>query len=249
MTSAAWAGTWTTTPWTDDASRVFRISGTKLTLISLVLEKGSFPTGSGGAFDNKDGEALVQHCTISGNSAPAGGGVAGRAALSSLTYFDHSIVYGNSGGDLDLSVPATLTFQSNGANFIGSGDGMSEFVEADDHVGTDPQLQPLADNTLVDTDGDGFTDAGEIADSTDPLDANSRLRITLFEITAMNPGFNATNIGFTSFPGLSYSAEFSSDLDFSDARVSGLGNATGFLFQTSINMAPTERFVRIRRNP
>lgn len=182
-------------------SRVFRVPGTKLTLISLVLEKGSFPTGSGGAivnengeltvkgctflnntaqrggaissdtassfgaftslinctfsgntatvaggaFDNKDGEALVQHCTISGNSAPAGGGVAGSAALSSLTYFDHSIIHGNSGGDLDLSVPATVTFQSNGANFIGGGDGVAEFVEAHDQVGTDPQLQPLAD--------------------------------------------------------------------------------------------------------
>jgi predicted outer membrane repeat protein len=112
-----------------------------------------------------------------------------------------------------------------------------------------PHLSTSVNNSAADTDGDGMTDADEIADSTDPLNANSKLRITHFAISSMNPGFTATNIDFTSFPGLSYSAEFSDDLDFSGARVSPLGSANGFLFQTSINMAPTERFVRIRRNP
>ncbi|MEK7949531.1 choice-of-anchor Q domain-containing protein [Luteolibacter soli] len=112
-----------------------------------------------------------------------------------------------------------------------------------------PHLSASINNSALDTDGDGMTDANEIADSTDPLDPNSRLRVTYFGITAQNISFTTTAIDFTSFPGLSYSAEISSDLDFSDARVSSLGTATGFLFQTGVNLAPSERFVRIRRNP
>jgi hypothetical protein len=146
----------------------------------------------------------------------------------------------------DLGAVEAVALGSLGLTSL-DGDTIPDVLES--FGGPYPQLSPFTDNTLVDTDGDGFTDAEEIADSTDPLDANSRLRITHFEITAMNPGFTATEIDFTSFPGLSYSAEISSDLDFSDARVSSLGNATGFLVQTGVNLAPTERFVRIRRNP
>jgi len=50
-----------------------------------------------------------------------------------------------------------------------------------------PHLSPSADDSAVDTDGDGSSDAEEIANRTDPLDASSRFRMFSF---APGNGFN-----------------------------------------------------------
>ena len=110
-----------------------------------------------------------------------------------------------------------------------------------------PQLSPTTDDSSLDTDRDGVTDEDEIASSTNPLDANSRLRITEFDVLEINPGLTSIFVLFDSFPGISYSVEFSENLDFTGARISTLGNATDFQSAYALILAPNEKFLRIKR--
>ncbi len=112
-----------------------------------------------------------------------------------------------------------------------------------------PQLSPVTNDSARDSDGDGATDEEEIAGMTDPLDANSRFHVTSFQPLVFNPGSTTIAVGFSSFPGLSYTAEVSADLDFSHARQLPLGVASGFVSQYNLEFMPAERFMRIRRNP
>ncbi|MEQ1850118.1 MAG: M36 family metallopeptidase [Chthoniobacteraceae bacterium] len=104
----------------------------------------------------------------------------------------------------------------------------------------------------LDSDGDGFTDASELGSMTDPLDANSYLKIVSF---TQGPGFDPVtnpvfNLTFTSFPGLSYSAECEQGLNFagSGVHVVPLGEADSFTRSVQILMLPNYDFVRVRRN-
>jgi predicted outer membrane repeat protein len=128
-----------------------------------------------------------------------------------------------------------------------------------DHDGIDDRLEPAygltvgADDSIQDSDGDGSRDAEEIANMTDPLDPDSSLKITSF---SPSPGFDAAtnalfDLSFTSFPGLSYSLEFSQTIDFSgpDLRVQALGPATAYSTGASVQLQPPADFVRVRRNP
>ncbi len=111
-----------------------------------------------------------------------------------------------------------------------------------------PQLSATSDDSSRDTDGDGSSDEDEINNSTNPLDPNSRFRVSSFQITEVNPIGHQFSLDFTSFPGLAYAIEFSANLDFSNPRVIHLGTATDFLSDHSgLRFSPTERFVRVRR--
>lgn len=122
----------------------------------------------------------------------------------------------------------------------------------------DDRLEPAYHLTVgvndsgVDSDGDGSGDAEEIANMTDPLDADSFLKIISFTRAAgfdpvTNPRFDIT---FTSFPGLSYSLECDGNLDFSSpqALVQPLGAAGGFTVSVQLGLLPGRDFVRVRRD-
>ncbi len=124
------------------------------------------------------------------------------------------------------------------------GDTIPDLLEA---FGVYPQLSVEVNDSALDTDGDGMTDALEIGDSTDPLDSKSYFRITHFAITAMTLGSTSTELDFTSVPGLSYQAEVSATLDFSGARVISFGEAQAPISQYAPFLSPIEKFVRVRR--
>lgn len=131
-----------------------------------------------------------------------------------------------------------------------------------DHDGIDDRLEPaygltvgINDNSK-DSDGDGSTDAQEIANMTNPFDANSSLKITSFHELPATPEQIATanrtfHVEFTSFPGLSYSLQCDQNLDFSgsEARTIPLGNATDFTDSADAVLSGDHNFVRIRRDP
>jgi len=129
-----------------------------------------------------------------------------------------------------------------------------------DGDGIDDCLEPVyhlsvgVDDSGCDSDGDGSCDAEEIANMTDPLDPNSRLRILSFTPLAEvdeRTGHRIFEVAFNTFPGLSYALECAQDLNFSgpQARVYALGTATGFTFLARMPLLPGRDFVRVRRDP
>jgi hypothetical protein len=81
-----------------------------------------------------------------------GGGVAAFGDAATRTEVSNSIIAGNTNNDVVVANPnnpddTINTFQSNGFNLIGTGNAVTEFVEAGDVTGnTDPGLAALADN-------------------------------------------------------------------------------------------------------
>lgn len=73
---------------------------------------GNSATGLGGGILNEDTPATVINCTISGNSAPAGGGIENYGTLT----LANNIIFGNSGGDESGGGSST----DNGGNVIGN---------------------------------------------------------------------------------------------------------------------------------
>ncbi|WP_367873632.1 M6 family metalloprotease domain-containing protein [Luteolibacter sp. Populi] len=108
------------------------------------------------------------------------------------------------------------------------------------------------DDSAVDSDGDGATDARELADMTDPADSGSYLRITSFELT---PGFDPfthplVSISFPTFPGLSYHIEADPDADFTGPGyriVVPTFTATGHSATRQISLGTVRDFVRAVR--
>jgi len=115
-------------------------------------------------------------------------------------------------------------------------------------TGPYPYLSAFTNDSLLDTDNDGMRDQDEISDSTNPLDPNSKLRVTSFSTRHWDGLFTA-DIAFTSFPGLNYAAEWSTDLDFSDAQTYPLGLATGFISEHNLFPPGPRHFFRVKRVP
>lgn len=125
------------------------------------------------------------------------------------------------------------------------GDAIPDILEGPD--GPYPHLSPLVDDSTVDTDGDGSTDAAEIGSMTNLLDPNSVFKILSFDYVTGDP-FNQVLLEWTTYPGLSYSVEISESLDFTSPRTVPFFSAPGFTIDTVVNVAPAERYVRVRRN-
>jgi CSLREA domain-containing protein len=127
-------------------------------------------------------------------------------------------------------------------------DGIPDLVE-----GAYPQLSVGVDDSALDSDGDGSSDAEELAGMTDPGDGTDFLRVTAF---AKAPGFDpAANpvftLSFTTFPGLVYALEADQDLDFSGADHRILlppFTATDYHRTTTVTLLPGRDFIRAVRD-
>jgi len=103
----------------------------------------------------------------------------------------------------------------------------------------------------LDTDGDGDSDAQELANMTNPLDATDLLKIISFTPA---PGFDfATNpifdITFSTFPGLTYSLECDTTLNFNTSTVLGPVAPTDYIHSATISLDNGGRdYVRVRRD-
>ncbi len=128
-------------------------------------------------------------------------------------------------------------------------------IDTDDD-GIDDRLEPAYglsvgnDDRTRDSDGDGSTDAMEIANMTNPLDPASLLKITSFvRAPGFNPAAPVFYVTFTTFPGLSYSVQRHPGLDFNGpATISYPSGATdGHTSTMAVPMAPGQDFVRVVR--
>ncbi|MEK7950287.1 choice-of-anchor Q domain-containing protein [Luteolibacter soli] len=102
----------------------------------------------------------------------------------------------------------------------------------------------------ADADGDGVTNADELDSFTNPFDAADRLKILTSPFTTppANGGAAVMGLTWTSFPGVHYTVEISSDLDFGagDLREIDAGTATGFTRSSLVPLQPGRDFVRVR---
>ena len=123
----------------------------------------------------------------------------------------------------------------------------------------DDRLEPAywltigVNDSARDSDGDGSTDAEEISNMTDLKDAFSHLKIlSLIPSVGFDEVSNRIfDVTFSSFPGLSYSAECDPDLEFHRpaARTTAPVIADDFTETLRVTLLPSRDFVRIRRNP
>jgi hypothetical protein len=128
-------------------------------------------------------------------------------------------------------------------------------VDSDDD-GIDDRLEPAypqfivgVDDSGLDSDGDGSSDASELGSMTDPDDSTDYLRILSFSPAAgfdpiTNPLFDLT---FNTFPGLSYELEKSPGLDAFTFVPGSQVAATGYLHTSQVLLGPGRDFVRVRR--
>ena len=110
--------------------------------------------GSGGGGIYNAGDLLVlQHSTITDNTAPDGygSGVASQGDANTTTEVTHTIIAGNTNSDVDVVSGAINSFVSLGYNLIGtsnsSPDALANFTSTGDQTGvTNPLLGPLSNN-------------------------------------------------------------------------------------------------------
>jgi parallel beta-helix repeat protein/predicted outer membrane repeat protein len=113
-----------------------------------------------------------------------------------------------------------------------------------------PHLNSFVDDSALDTDGDGSSDAEEIANMTDPLDSSSLLRIlAMIPVAGFDPATNPVfEITINTFPGLSYRLESSATLTgFIDMPGTAF-TATGFSEQLNVTLGANGDFVRAQRD-
>ena len=123
-------------------------SDTNLTGIDTTLTRctltGNRATFSGGALYNHFGRTVLSACTLSGNASTLGGGIVSFADGFTETLLDHTIVSGNTGGDVSLISAGANSYTSQGRNLIGDGNGTGDFNQSGDQTGvTNPKLTPL----------------------------------------------------------------------------------------------------------
>ena len=102
----------------------------------------------GGGVINFDGLSVIEHSTITNNTAPSGfgSGVASVGSASTLTEVLSTIISANPGTDVDVGQPNN-SFDSKGYNLIGDGNATGAFNQTGDTTGvTDPKLGALSDN-------------------------------------------------------------------------------------------------------
>jgi CSLREA domain-containing protein len=125
------------------------LSGTQKTTITNSTISGNSATDTGGGVYNFAGHSVIEHSTITGNTAPGGqgSGVASFGQTDTRTEVLSTIVSANQGTDVDFTDQTTNSFDSNGYNLIGDGNATGAFNQTGDQTGvTDPKLGALANN-------------------------------------------------------------------------------------------------------
>ena len=124
---------------------------------------------------------------------------------------------------------------------------LSGFIDTDSD-GMDDRLEPLygfivgVQDGQLDADGDGSTNAAELANKTGPRDPSSLLKMLSISKTGDNVTFT-----WTSFPGLGYTAQFGNTLSFGGNVF--VGTATGMTTTQTIGpVTGNPIFLRIRRD-
>lgn len=112
-----------------------------------------------------------------------------------------------------------------------------------------PQLTVGVDDSALDSDGDGSSDAEELGSMTDLNDGADYLRILSFNPAigfdpVANPLFD---LSFTTFPGLSYELERSSGLSGFAFVPGSQVAATGYSHAMQVLLGPGRDFLRVRR--
>jgi hypothetical protein len=112
-----------------------------------------------------------------------------------------------------------------------------------------PQLTVGVDDSALDSDGDGSSDADELGSMTDPQDGADYLRILTFSPAVgfdpiTNPRFD---LSFTTFPGLSYELERSPGLSGFAFVPGSQVAAAGYSHAMQVLLGPGRDFVRVRR--
>ena len=118
------------------------LSGPKTTITNSTIS-GNTATSRGGGFFNFDGLSVIEHSTITNNTAPSGFGSGVASVGSTLTRTEvlSTIISANLGTDVDVGQP-TNSFVSNGYNLIGDGNATGAFNQPGDDTGvTDPKLE------------------------------------------------------------------------------------------------------------
>jgi hypothetical protein len=125
-----------------------------------------------------------------------------------------------------------------------------------DNDGIDDRLEPAyglvvgVDNRATDTDGDGQSDAVELANMTDPNNAADNFRFlaiapALDFVAGSNPSFD---VALRTFPGLGYALESSATLQSFQVITNSAFNATDHAQTRNVILAPGQNFLRARRN-
>ena len=99
-------------------------------LVRCTIAGNSSGSGLGGGYYNNIGLSQLIHCTVTGNTAPdgSGGGIASFGDGDTRTELTATLVRDNPGGDVVLVFGSTNSFQSNGNNLVGTGNGTGNFT-------------------------------------------------------------------------------------------------------------------------
>jgi hypothetical protein len=127
------------------------------------------------------------------------------------------------------------------------GDTIPDLLEGPDS--SYPHLDPGTDDSALDTDGDGSTDAEEIANMTNLFDPQDFFRIFSFTKAAgfdplTKPVFDIT---LSTFPGLDYQFEHQSDLSSPFVELGTPTTATDFMTTFQVTLDTGKDFVRAER--
>lgn len=120
------------------------------TIIRSSTLSGNTADLHGGGLANGHGQTVIEHTTVTGNTAPEGegSGVASEGDDYTWTVVGGSIIAGNTNSDVDLAYSKALnSFHSKGWNRVGNGTSADAFTGAGDLRNVlDPGLGPLAAN-------------------------------------------------------------------------------------------------------
>lgn len=177
---------------------------------------------------------------------PLPGSPAIEGAKSSTAMVDQIGHSRPSGAFSDIGAVEALPF-STFALVSADGDSIPDILEG---PGTSyPHLDPSVDDSTVDTDDDGSSDAEEIGNMTNLYDAGDRFRILSMQQAdgfdpLANPIFELT---IQTFPGLVYQIEHQSDLSLPFGPLGAPVTAEDFVTTLRVTLDTERDFVRVRR--
>ena len=112
------------------------------TLTNVTFSSNSAATFGGGIWNSVDSNPILTHVTISGNSAVVGGGLYTESPPTTPT-LDNTILAGNTAA---FGPDCYGDMVSGNYNLVGNPSDCDFVIQANDQIGADPLLGPLADN-------------------------------------------------------------------------------------------------------